>query len=163
MSATLLDQEEKVSTMKTYYKNLVINTEGCFHFVDITEQVLGLVKKSNVKDGMINIHTKHTTTGIIVNEHEPLLLEDMKCTLERLAPQEIDYQHNNFKIRTVNMTSYERPNGHSHCKAVFLRTSETLNIIDGELQLGTWQRIFFVELDCSLTRNISLMIMGLEY
>jgi secondary thiamine-phosphate synthase enzyme len=163
MIATLLDQEQRVSIMKTYHQNLTINTEGCFHFVDITNQVLALIRTSNIRDGMINIHTKHTTTGIIVNEHEPLLLQDIKCALERLAPQAIDYQHNNFKIRTVNMTSYERPNGHSHCKAVFLRTSETLNIVDGELQLGTWQRIFFVELDCSLTRNISLMIMGLEY
>ncbi len=163
MIATLLDQEHRVSIMKTYHQTLAINTEGCFHFVDLTDQILGLVTKSSIKDGMINIHTKHTTTGIIVNEHEPLLLEDIKCALERLAPQEIDYNHNNFKIRTVNLTPYERPNGHSHCKAIFLRTSETLNIIDGELQLGTWQRIFFVELDCSLTRNISVMIMGVGY
>jgi secondary thiamine-phosphate synthase enzyme len=162
MIATLLEQET-VSIMKTYHQTLAINTEGCFHFIDLTDQILDLVRKSDIKDGMINIHTKHTTTGIIVNEHEPLLLEDIKCVLERLAPQEIDYNHNNFKIRTVNLTPYERPNGHSHCKAIFLRTSETLNIIDGELQLGTWQRIFFVELDCSLTRNISLMIMGVGY
>lgn len=161
MIATLLDQE--VSIMKAYHQTLVINTEGCFHFVDITDKILDIVKASNIKDGIINIHTKHTTTGIIINEHEPLLLEDIKCTLERLVPQEINYNHNNFKIRTVNLTPYERPNGHSHCKAVFLRTSETLNIINGELQLGTWQRIFFLELDCSLTRNISLMVMGLSY
>lgn len=161
MSATLLE-ENRVSLMKAYHQTIIVNTEGCFHFVDITDKVLDLVRKSQVKDGIINIHTKHTTTGIVINENEPLLLEDIKCLLERLAPQELDYNHNNFKIRTVNLTPYERPNGHSHCKAIFLRTSETLNIADGELQLGTWQRIFFLELDSSLKRNISVMIMGIE-
>lgn len=161
MIATLLDQEEKISLMKAYHQTVVVNTEGCFHFIDITDKILELVRKSQVKDGIINIHTKHTTTGIIINENEPLLLEDIKCLLERLAPQEIEYNHNNFKIRTVNLTPYERPNGHSHCKAIFLRTSETLNIVDGELQIGTWQRIFFLELDSALKRNISIMIMGL--
>lgn len=160
MIATLL--EDRVSLMKAYHQTIIVNTEGCFHFVDITDKILDLVRKSQVKNGIINIHTKHTTTGIIVNENEPLLLEDIKCLLERLVPQEIDYNHNNFKIRTVNLTPYERPNGHSHCKAIFLRTSETLNVADGELQLGTWQRIFFLELDSSLKRNISVMIMGIE-
>lgn len=159
MSITFLEQEQ--TTLKTCHQTLTINTEECFDFVDITEEILKLVKKSRVKDGIINIQTKHTTTGIIVNEHEPLLLEDIKDILEKLAPQDANYQHNNFKIRTVNLTAYERPNGHSHCKAIFLRTSETLNIIDGELQLGSWQRIFFLELDSSLARKVSVMIMGI--
>ena len=163
MMSALLEHPSKLSLMKTYHQTLTINTQGCFHFVDITDQIIDLVKKSQICDGIINIHTKHTTTGIIINEHEPLLLEDIKNTLERLVPQELDYQHNNFKIRTVNLTPYERPNGHSHCKAVFLRTSEMLNIIDGEIQLGTWQRIFFIELDCSLKRNISVMLMGTKF
>jgi secondary thiamine-phosphate synthase enzyme len=162
MIATLLEKENQLSTMKVYHQTLVINTKGCFHFVDITDKILDIVKKSNIKNGMVNIHTKHTTTGIIINEHEPLLLEDIKYLLERLAPEEMDYNHNNFKIRTVNLTPYERPNGHSHCKAIFLRTSEILNIADGDIQLGTWQRIFFLELDSSLTRNISVMVMGID-
>ncbi len=160
MLATV-DIVESISVMKTYHQTLSIKTSNCLEFIDITEQIIDLVKKSQISNGIINIQTKHTTTGIIINEHEPLLLSDIKSTLERLVPQEISYQHNNFKIRTVNMTENERENGHSHCKAIFLRTSETLNIFAGEIQLGTWQRIFLLELDSSQTRNISVMLMGM--
>lgn len=161
MSATLLDTESSVSVMKTYHQTLNINTEECLQFVDITDKILELIRKSSIRNGIINIQTRHTTTGIIINEHEPLLLEDIKQMLERLVPQNRAYQHNNFAIRTVNLTPNERENGHSHCKAIFLKTSEILNIVDAKIQLGTWQRIFFVELDGALNRSISIMIMGL--
>jgi secondary thiamine-phosphate synthase enzyme len=160
MNATLLETENNTSVMKTYHQALGIQTEYCMQFIDITDKILELVKKSSIENGIINIQTRHTTTGILINEHEPLLLDDIKQMLERLAPQNIAYQHNNFAIRTVNLTPNERENGHSHCKAIFLKASETLNIANNKLQLGTWQRIFFVELDGALSRNISIMMMG---
>ncbi len=58
------------------------------------------------------------------------------------------------------MTPDEKPNGHAHCKALFLRSSETINIVDGRLQLGRWQRIFLLELDCPRRRTVSVMVMG---
>jgi secondary thiamine-phosphate synthase enzyme len=54
----------------------------------------------------------------------------------------------------------EPPNGHAHCKAILLGTSETLNIVDGEMNLGRWQRIFFIELDQAKERVVSVMVMG---
>jgi secondary thiamine-phosphate synthase enzyme len=99
---------------------------------------------------------------VVINEDEPLLLEDMRRTLERLAPQEMEYLHNDFDRRTVNMFPSEHENGHSHCKALFMKTSEMLNIIDGEVQLGQWQRIFLIELDCARARTVSVMVMGDE-
>ena len=86
--------------------------------------------------------------------------EDMKKTLECLAPREKRYGHDDFDVRTVNMEVGEQPNGHAHCKALLLRTSETLNIVDGQLRLGRWQRIFFIELDRSRPRTVSVMVMG---
>jgi len=80
--------------------------------------------------------------------------------LERVAPRTMKYMHDNFDIRTVNMHPNEPVNGHSHCKAMFLATSSFLNIINGKLQLGKWQRIFAVELDNARTRRIALQIMG---
>ena len=93
-------------------------------------------------------------------KNEPLLLEDMRQTLERLAPRCIDYGHNDFSIRTVNMQPEETENGHSHCKAMFLRTSETLNLTDGVIQLGRWQRVFLLELDGARRRSVSVVVMG---
>ena len=65
----------------------------------------------------------------------------------RAAPRDGRYRHDDPAVRTVNLTADERPNGHAHCRALLLPTSVCLNIVDGRLQLGRWQRVFFVELD----------------
>jgi secondary thiamine-phosphate synthase enzyme len=129
-------------------------------FIDLTAKVAEMVEESGIRNGIVNIQTRHTTTAIIVNEDEPLLLEDMKRTLEHLAPRHRVYQHDNFEIRTANLAPDEAPNGHSHCKALFLRTSETLNLAGGTLQVGRWQRIFLIELDRARPRSVSVMIFG---
>jgi secondary thiamine-phosphate synthase enzyme len=146
--------------MQILHHTLHLQTTECLQFIDLTERITGLVAASGVQHGLANIQTLHTTTAIIVNEHEPLLLEDMKRILERLAPRDVKYQHDEFDIRTANLTPDERPNGHAHCQAMFLRASETLNIVNGELQLGRWQRIFFVELDGERERTVSVTLMG---
>lgn len=89
-----------------------------------------------------------------------MLIEDIKKNLEQIAPQTTAYQHDNFSIRTVNMCVDECMNGHSHCKAMYLLTSATLNLIDGKLQLGQWQRIMLVELDRNRSRKIQVQIIG---
>ena len=85
--------------------------------------------------------------AVRIQEGEPLLLEDLIHMLRRLAPANDDYQHNDFSIRTHHMHPDESPNGHSHCLQFLLGTSETVPLMDGELMLGEWQRIFLVELD----------------
>jgi secondary thiamine-phosphate synthase enzyme len=124
--------------------------------------VLEVVRRSGIGDGLVNIQTRHTTTAVMVNEHEPLLLEDMKQTLERLACRTSAYRHDDFTVRTVNMCPDEEKNGHSHCKAMFLRASETLNLSEGRVQLGQWQRIFLIELDRGKRRTLSVTVMGTE-
>jgi len=152
--------ERNPAAMPIFHHALHLQTTECLQFIDLTERITELVAASGVAHGLINIQTTHTTTAIMVNEHEPLLLEDLKRTLERLAPREAKYRHDEFDIRTANLTPDERPNGHAHCKAMFLRTSETLNIVNGELQLGRWQRIFFIELDDARERTVSITVMG---
>ena len=137
-----------------------LETEECLQFIDITERIVELVEDSGIQNGIVNVQTRHTTTAIIVNENEPLLLVDMRQTLERLAPRDIEYGHNDFSIRTVNMQPEETENGHSHCKAMFLRTSETLNLTGGAIQLGRWQRVFLLELDGARRRSVSVVVMG---
>ncbi len=144
----------------TYHQSLFFLTQTCLEFIDITEAVMQAVRKSGIKNGFLNIQTKHTTTAILINENEPLLIEDFKTSLEQLIPSNRLYHHDNFEKRTVNLTPEERPNGHSHCKALFLKTSETVNLLDGFLQLGRWQRIFFLELDAARNREVSVMILG---
>jgi secondary thiamine-phosphate synthase enzyme len=146
--------------LKTYHESLRIETRECLEFTDITERVAECVRYSGIQDGFVNVQTRHTTTAILVGEREPLLIEDLKRTLETLAPRQGAYRHDDFSVRTVNMCPDEEKNGHSHCKALFLRTSECLNIVDGEMALGHWQRIFLIELDRARSRTVSVMIVG---
>ena len=80
--------------------------------------------------------------------------------LERLAPEDLPYLHNDFRVRTVNMTPNERPNGHSHCRHLFLGASETVPIVAGRLALGRWQRIFVIELDHPRQREVHVQVLG---
>lgn len=146
--------------MKTANKKLSFETKECLQFIDITDEVKSFLKESDFQNGLINIQSLHTTCAVLLNENEPLLIQDIKDNLERLASIKNEYRHDNFKIRTVNMCDDECANGHSHCKAVYLPPSISLNVIDGEIQLGTWQRIFFVELDRPRKRNVQIQIIG---
>lgn len=158
MINSVVERREPVT--KHLHEEITLHTETCLQFIDVTERIEALVAASGIDYGIVNIHTRHTTTAIIINEHEPLLLEDMKRALERIMPSRLDYLHDNFSIRTANLEPDEFQNGHAHCKALLMRTSETLNIIAGKLQLGRWQRIFFVELDRARERQLSILLLG---
>jgi secondary thiamine-phosphate synthase enzyme len=137
-----------------------IETHHPTQFIDLTDEIRAFVEASRVQTGLVNIQGLHTTTAVIVNEHDPLLLSDVAALLERLAPQDGLYRHDNVGLRTSNCVLGDRPNGHSHCRALLLAPSVSLNIASGRLQLGTWQRIFLVELDGPRTRSISIVAIG---
>jgi secondary thiamine-phosphate synthase enzyme len=129
-------------------------------FVDITDRVSALVASSRRLQGIVNVQALHTTTAILINEHEPLLLRDFETSLNRWAPAEGSYRHDDRTLRVVNLTADERRNGHAHCRALLLSTSACINVVDGRLMLGRWQRIFFVELDGPQDRLVSTMLLG---
>jgi secondary thiamine-phosphate synthase enzyme len=152
--------KEPAAGIQISHERIHLRTRDCLQFIDITEEVRAQVAGTGIRDGIVNIQTLHTTAMVMVNEHEPLLLEDLARALEALAPRGYRYRHDDFAVRTVNLTPNENPNGHAHCKALFLRSSESLNLVNGEIQLGPWQRIFFVELDCARDRTLSVIVMG---
>ena len=129
-------------------------------FVDLTDHLEGIVADAGVHLGILNVQTLHTTTAIVVNEHEPLLLCDFQGLLERAVPADACYRHDDMTARTVNLTAAERPNGHAHCRALLLPSSVSLNVANGRLLLGQWQRVFLVELDGPREREISTFLLG---
>jgi secondary thiamine-phosphate synthase enzyme len=137
-----------------------IETKHPTQFIDLTSDLEAFVAASGIQSGLLNVQSLHTTAAIVVNEHEPLLLTDMAGLLERLAPVDAVYRHDNITLRTVNCVLGEPPNGHSHCRALLLGSAAALNVIDGEIQLGRWQRVFLVELDGPRPRDVSLMVLG---
>jgi secondary thiamine-phosphate synthase enzyme len=157
---TTVTTEKEIGTLQVYHESIFLRTEGTLQFVDLTDLFTALVRRSGVRNGFANIQTRHTTTAIMVNENEPLLIEDMKKTLQKLAPCNAFYRHDDFETRTVNLCPAEEKNGHAHCKALFLKASETLNVVEGTVQLGQWQRIFFIELDRPRKRTVSVVVMG---
>jgi secondary thiamine-phosphate synthase enzyme len=143
-------------------ETLHYQTEQGPQFIDITDAVREVVQRAGIIAGQVTVFSRHTTAAVIVNEHEPLLLNDMARTLARLAPADDYYEHNDFSIRTVNVEEDEPPNGHSHCQHLFLGASETLPIAESELVLGRWQSIFLVELDHARPRAVLVQVMGLS-
>jgi secondary thiamine-phosphate synthase enzyme len=137
-----------------------IATERSIEFIDVTAQVEALVAEAGIDVGFLNIQSLHTTTAIVINEHEPLLLADFAELLERAAPSDASYRHDDFSLRTLSVVSGERINGHSHCRALLLAPSACLNIANGRLQLGRWQRVFLAELDGPQARDLSVLIFG---
>ncbi len=151
----------KGAPFKVFTQTLAIKTKDSPYFVDVTGEVEGCLARSSVTAGQVLVFSKHTTAAIKINEYEPLLHKDMAHFLDRAAPKDAYYEHNDFAIRTVNMHEDECPNGHSHCQHLILGTSETIPVIGGKLVLGQWQRVFLVELDHPMTRHIVVQVMGL--
>ena len=151
--------EEQIG-MKLHRCVIRREASGAPEFIDITDAVIEAVGASGVREGAVTVFSRHTTAAVKINENEPLLLEDMARFLEQVAPRVADYRHNDFVIRTVNMTEDECPNGHSHCQHLLLSASETIPICDGAALLGRWQRVFLIELDRPRLREVVIQVHG---
>ena len=133
-------------TVKSY--SLKIDTNKSFEIIDITSQINNLI---DIDKGIISIFSKHSTSAIVVNENESGLLKDLEFTLDNLIDDKFSYSHD----RIDN-------NARSHLKSFLLSSSETLPIKNGKLDLGTWQSVFFIELDGGprSTRTVTLTMVG---
>jgi len=137
-----------------------ITTSRPTEFIDLTGRLDALIAESAMRTGFLNVQSSHTTAAIVVNEHEPLLLTDFGTLLERIAPESTPYRHDDPAARTVNLMPDERINGHAHCRGLLLGASACLNVIEGRLRVGRWQRVFFVELDGPREREITVVMLG---
>lgn len=127
---------------------ITIKTSRETQFIDITGEVEKFVIESGVKEGTVNIFTKHTTTAIIVNENEPGLLRDYEKLVEFVSRGR-GYEHDKID-----------DNAHAHLRSVLLGPSKVVPIIEGNLALGTWQRIFLAEFDGPRVREVVVHVIG---
>ncbi|MEO5898075.1 MAG: secondary thiamine-phosphate synthase enzyme YjbQ [Vicinamibacterales bacterium] len=141
-----------------HHGRMPVATSRAMEFVDLTVRIEALAAEAGFHAGLVNIQSLHTTTAIVVNQAEPLLLVDFECLLARTAPEDAPYRHNDTNVRTL--ARGERPNGHAHCQALLLGPSAMLNFAEGRLQLGRSQRVFLVELDGPRERNVSVLLFG---
>ncbi len=147
-------------------KNTVIDftSQKNMEFKDLTDEVAEFVKKTKIKNGQVLIYSTHTTLAICVNEKEKGIVKDFENLVNRIIPKDVYYFHNDLEVRTENLVCQSAAsdclNGHSHCIHLLMRNSETVPIIDGKLMLGTWQKIFAIELDCCRPRKVLVQVMG---
>ena len=139
-------------------RTITLETESGINIHNITQKVQEIVTASSIKNGQVIVFVRHTTTALAINEYEVRLLQDIKNYLQKLAPATDRYLHNDLHLRDVPPDEPE--NAHSHLMAMMLNNSETIPIVNGELALGTYQSILFIELDGSRRRNILVQITG---
>ena len=149
--------------MKVFQHEQQVRTSGGLQVRDITEEVVAAVSESGVRDGIACVYSPHTTCCIRVNEFDPDLLEQFTTLLSRMVPRDTYYAHDDWDRRTENICPEDQEigNGHSHCMAMLLGTAgESIPIRDGELQLGAWQRVMFIELDRERDRRWIVQVVG---
>ena len=126
----------------------VVNT--CFdnHIIDVTKEIQEIVKESKIQDGLCTVYIPHTTAGITINENaDEDVKHDILKEINKIVPLEDDYLH-------------AEGNSAAHLKASIFGFSQTIIIENGELQLGTWQGIYFCEFDGPRTREVCVKIIG---
>lgn len=149
-----------VTQPKLYSVTLNYQTERRLQFLDLTDEVAARLAETGLEHGQALVFCRHTTAGVLINEHEPLLLEDLARTLDRLAAPHEDYRHDDLTVRTVNLVENEPANGHSHCQQLAVGCSVLVPIVGGKLALGRWQRVFLVELDEARPRELVVQLWG---
>jgi secondary thiamine-phosphate synthase enzyme len=144
--------------MKTLHRTLSIATGDGIAVHDVTPEIKDLLARSGVREGMVTVTSRHTTTAVTINENEARLLQDMRRFLLRLVPAKGPWLHNDIHLR--DCPPDEPENAHSHLLAMLLGSSEVIPVVDGALELGRWQSVLLVELDGPRERTLSLRIWG---
>jgi secondary thiamine-phosphate synthase enzyme len=159
VAASLFVSVQEGAAVRVCRDVVELRTERAVQFIDLTALVAERVRRSGVEEGMVTVQSRHTTAGLLVNENEPLLLEDLQDLLERWAPASARYRHNDLEARGPAAAD-EKPNGHAHARALFLQASVCLNVTRGGIDRGEWQSVLLVELDGPRRRSVSVQVLG---
>ncbi len=143
------------------HSRIRVETSRPAEFIDITDRIQASVAGTGIRDGLVNVQSMHTTTAILVNEHEPLAAAGLRgAARANGAGARGPTSTMTWPRASVNLAPGERPNGHAHCRALLMPSSASLNLAGGQLQLGRWQRVFLVEMDGPRSREISVLVLG---
>jgi secondary thiamine-phosphate synthase enzyme len=125
-------------TMLVSTETISFGTEGFCHLVDITAMTQERVRQSGMSQGIAVAFVPGSTGAVLTIEFEDGLVQDFERLMERLAPQNIPYEHDR---------RWGDGNGFSHIRAALMGASVVVPVVDGRLALGTWQQLLFVDFD----------------
>jgi secondary thiamine-phosphate synthase enzyme len=130
------------------HEQIAVETSRREETIDITPRVKAAVTRAKISDGIVGVSVAHTTAAVFVNENaDPDVQKDLLTALERAVPRDAKYAH-------------AEGNGPAHIKAVLIGSSLTLPVRDGAIALGTWQGIYFAELDGPRERTATITVIG---
>jgi len=133
--------------MRVYTDEFEFETRHEFDVVDLTSRVEAAVDRSGIQEGIAVVYAGHATGVIVLNEYEPRLLEDLKDFLRGLAPADGGYCH--------------PANAHAHLRSMILTPSRVVPVHGGRLGLGTWQSLYWVEVERRpRRRRVEVTVMG---
>ncbi|OGP30662.1 MAG: secondary thiamine-phosphate synthase enzyme [Deltaproteobacteria bacterium GWC2_42_11] len=136
--------------MKTHTEYLWFETKKKREYINITDRVEDILRKSGIKEGMALVSAMHITAGIYVNDAESGLIADIDEWLERLAPFNINYRHH----RTGET------NGDAHLKNLLVGHEVIIPITNGKLDFGPWQQVYYAEFDGQRKKRVVIKVMG---
>jgi len=133
-------------------KTIKLQTQGFSDILNITAQVLSILEGSSISDGLICVFCPGSTGSVTTIEYESGVLHDLKKALERIAPSDIPYRHDE---------RWGDGNGFAHVRAALMKPSLTIPLVSGRPTLGTWQQIVFIDFDNRKRhREIIVQIIG---
>ena len=134
--------------MSVRHETITVETKKREETIDITSRVKAAVTRAKIGDGIVAVAVAHTTAAVFVNENaDPDVQRDLLTALERMVPRDAKYEH-------------AEGNGPAHIKAVLIGNTVTLAIREGALALGTWQGVYFAELDGPRERSATITVIG---
>ena len=132
----------------TFSETISLRTKGFTDIIDITVDVADISERSGIRAGLVTVFCTGSTGALTTIEFEPGVVNDLKKAIERIAPSDIPYDHDR---------RWGDGNGFSHVRAALMKPSLTVPLIDGQLTLGTWQQIIFMDFD-NRKRNRTLLV-----
>jgi secondary thiamine-phosphate synthase enzyme len=130
-------------------------TSERMQFINISERVNEVVRRSGVRDGLVHLQSLHTTAGLMVCEWQDALVHDSKAFFDEVVQQNAYYRHNDPKY-----SDCERQNADSHMRGMLLGPSLSLQVRNNSVLLGTWQSIILAEFDGPRSRSLAIQVSG---
>ena len=136
-------------------KKITIETTDKVQLFDLTREIKGFLAETGIWNGMGVVSTLHTTTGVFFTETQDALWSDVETFLRNLVAERLRYKHNDSRF-----SDCDRKNATAHLRAILLGGSLALQVEEGRLVLGQFQRIIFAELDGPRPRSLRMQFMG---
>ena len=138
--------------MAVINEKFTINTAGNTDIIDITKLVQNCVYKHELKNGLVCVSVQGSTSAITTIEYEDGLVKDLREALEAITPSDKEYHHDEI---------WHDGNGYAHVRSALMGTSVCVALVDGLLNLGTWQQIVLLDFDNKpRSRNVTVQIIN---